>query len=113
MDAIIQVNKTDLRDIFLEFISEKEPKSTAHLPEKFNLLEAKNYLQQKGVELPESSIYKLTAENRMPVLRFGRKLVFDRKALDNWVQCQLIEQNSESPILSSIRNSANKKRRIA
>jgi excisionase family DNA binding protein len=98
MDVIYQISKDDLRDIFLEFISEKEPKQTVHLPEKFNLLEAKNYLQQKGVELPESSIYKLTAENRMPVLRFGRKLVFDRKALDNWVNELLSSEKNKSLI---------------
>jgi hypothetical protein len=115
MDAIVMMNKSDLWDFFHEIQSDKkEVTPSPAIPERLSLVEAQSYLKSKGIHIPKSSMYKNSMANTIPVLRFGRKLVFDRKALDNWVQCQLIEQNSESPILSSIRNSANKKgRRVA
>jgi len=43
--------------------------------------EAAGYLR-----LPKNSIYKYTSARRIPFLKFGKRILFDKHKLDEWLE---------------------------
>jgi excisionase family DNA binding protein len=43
------------------------------------------------LKVPTSTIYALCRERRIPHLRVGRRIVFERAALMDWVRAHLVE----------------------
>jgi excisionase family DNA binding protein len=51
------------------------------VPERINLIEAAKYLGLK-----KSTMYKLTMTRKIPFSKFGRKIIFYTKELDEWIK---------------------------
>jgi len=59
--------------------------SNAITPRYLRLPDAASYLGYK-----HKTVYKLVSEKRIPFIRKGRTLFFDRMALDKWMQDDLV-----------------------
>jgi len=60
----------------LQGMNQQEP-----VPERINLIEAAQYL---GVK--KSTMYKLTMTRKIPFCKFGRRIIFYTKELDEWIK---------------------------
>ncbi|MBZ4037303.1 helix-turn-helix domain-containing protein [Flavobacterium sp. 17A] len=79
-------------------------------PKKLSLDQAVLFLQEKGIKISKSSIYKLTSNNSISFRRFGNRLVFSEDELEKWISLQLKEQNVHKlESVSKISNSAQNK----
>lgn len=90
MDDVVLIKKDDLkkmvgetvRQAIAEAMSVKKDQPTA-----FSIDEAVAYLNDNGLKITKSTIYKHTMEGTMPFRRFGqRKLIFDRQELEKWAE---------------------------
>lgn len=52
--------------------------------QRLTLQSAISMLVENGYPISKSLIYKLTAQNKIPCSRFGKRLIFDRNELINW-----------------------------
>jgi len=95
MTQIIQLDKYELKEIISEIV--KEALNSLKTESKIQTEEDKiTDLDevQKITGMKKSVIYKLTAANEIPVKRFGKKLVFSRKDLLEWVNSKTIKTES-------------------
>jgi excisionase family DNA binding protein len=86
MVTILQLSQQELREELRNFLREsiEEIRSIpapapAQLPDQIDLAEA-----CKEVDLSESQVYKLTMLKEIPFSKYGKRLVFSRKALREW-----------------------------
>jgi excisionase family DNA binding protein len=63
----------------------------------FNLQELTNY-----IKMSKSSAYKLTMGNKIPFIKTGKKLLFKKEAIDQW-----LEQHAQPTVMELKNNSAN------
>jgi hypothetical protein len=63
-------------------------------PERFNINGAVTYLQEKGIRISKSALYKVTPNGGIPVHRFGSRLVFDCHELEEWANFKLKNANT-------------------
>lgn len=91
MKNLIILDKNDLRDLLKEMLpavkytKPKEP-GKPYLTINEGLL----YLNDRGIKMAKSTLYKYTGENNIPFKRFGdRKIVFVREELDEWIDEKL------------------------
>jgi excisionase family DNA binding protein len=76
-DELQEVIKSCLRDAVAEIKAIPDPPK---LPDRCNLFEACEI-----THLSKSAIYKLCMDNAIPYEKYGRRSVFSRKALNEWV----------------------------
>lgn len=57
--------------------------------EKLSVRKAIDFLKEKGFMISESQLYKLTSSKQIPFYKFGTRLVFESKELDNWANSRL------------------------
>jgi excisionase family DNA binding protein len=69
----------------------KSPKSESNKPQndRIGLKEAIGI-----IGLKQSSIYKMTMTGTIPYEKFGKRLVFSRKQLEEWVQQRTVRKQS-------------------
>lgn len=60
--------------------------------------------------LGKSKLYKLTATDDVPVKRYGKKLIFSRRELIEWVESKTVSGNNHGAAVLELAHSANKKR---
>lgn len=117
--------KTSLENIFekIDFIIDSIEKIESKLkteqiikppPKKLSITQAIIFLQEKGIKISKSRIYKLTSSNSISFQRFGNRLVFSEDELEKWILNHLKENNeykleSVTNISNSARNKINKK----
>lgn len=96
MTNLILVNKKDLKDIFIETVNEifEHKEAINNKAGKYLLVgEAVKYINEKGLEISKSHLYKHTACKTVPFRRFGdRKIVFEPHSLDEWIAEQLSDK---------------------
>jgi excisionase family DNA binding protein len=64
------------------------------------------------IGVSKSKLYKLTAENKVPCSRFGRKVVFSKKELLQWVDEHTFKEVSDKDkAIKELQKEANKKRK--
>ena len=54
------------------------------------------------IKLSKSSIYKMTMDNRIPFIKTGKKLLFKKEAIDQW-----LEQYAQPTVTELKNNSCN------
>ena len=112
MERLLLINKDDLREILAEMIPAVnviEP--TDEQKDYFSLNEALNYLNERGLSISKSTLYKKTADKEIPFQRWGgRKIVFLREELDQWIDEQL-SSNENKEITNVVAGAARKKGR--
>ncbi len=101
MITIVQLNadelRVELKNIFRESIDEiKKLPTPAPLPDRLTLNEACELTGQS-----KSQVYKLTMQGEIPFQKFGRKLVFSRKALLQWIEDRTTSSSSTEDEISN------------
>jgi excisionase family DNA binding protein len=110
MTNIVQLNYEDLqtviKDCLRDAIAEIKAIPTPEpMPDRCTLPEA---CQITG--LSKSLVYKMSMDGVIPKEKYGKRLVFSRKALNEWVQARTVSMASPEKIMSgSLQKSANKK----
>lgn len=111
MENLILVSKDDLFDLFKEIIEQMrddEPKENEKDYLSFN--EGLEFINEKGLSISESTLYKLTSEKKIPFQRWGgRKIVFVRNELNEWVSERLL--GKRNVIANNVAAAARKKER--
>jgi excisionase family DNA binding protein len=91
MTQIIQLDREELQltieTIVSDVIRKIESGKTPILPDRVTDLNEVSQI----TGLRKSTIYKETAAGTMPVARFGKKLVFSRKQLLDWMESRTVK----------------------
>ncbi len=114
MESLIIVRKEDLRELLKEMI----PVTNVVDPideqkDYFSLDEGLSYINERGLTISKSTLYKKTADREIPFQRWGgKKIVFLRDELDQWISKQLSgKEDKVSEITKSVADSARRKER--
>jgi len=114
MESLIIVRKEDLRELLKEMI----PVTNVADPideqkDYFSLDEGLSYINERGLTISKSTLYKKTADREIPFQRWGgKKIVFLRDELDQWISKQLSgKEDKVSEITKSVADSARRKER--
>ena len=112
MQSLILVNKNDLRELLKEMI----PITNVADPideqkDYFSFDEGLSYINERGLTISKSTLYKKTADREIPFQRWGgKKIVFLRDELDQWISKQLSgKEDKVSEITKSVADSARRK----
>lgn len=86
---LIVLKKTELEDVIRQtvksLLSEKEVQKR-----NLNVTEAVEFLNEMGIPITKSTLYRHTMDATIPFKRFGeRKLVFNVDELEEWANSQL------------------------
>jgi hypothetical protein len=60
-------------------------------PDRMTLEDTLSFLASNGLPLKKSQLYKLSMEKDIPVMRFGKRLVFSRKAILEWLDNRMVK----------------------
>lgn len=94
MNEIVVIEKKELiqliKNTFRELMPVHEKKQEK---QKLSMSEAVGYLNEIGFEMTKSTMYKLTADGKIPFAKYGKRNIFDRKELEKWIKEQLEENN--------------------
>jgi predicted DNA-binding transcriptional regulator AlpA len=72
--------------------------------------EARIILGTKEKPVSKSQLYKLSMQNKVPVKRFGKRLVFSRKELNDWMESRTVSTSNAGDVMSDrLAKSARKK----
>lgn len=114
MESLIIVRKEDLRELLKEMI----PVTNVVDPideqkDYFSLDEGLSYINERGLTISKSTLYKKTADREIPFQRWGgKKIVFLRDELDQWISKQLSgSADKVNEITKSVADSARRKER--
>lgn len=89
----------------------KEEERSGSTPDTCSLMQAIAFLHENGYQLSKSKLYKLTSTQQIPFRHFGRRLIFSREELLEWVKGQTISMEDSSEALLTLAESARKKSR--
>lgn len=104
---LVVLQRSELDRIMKEAV-EKALKLRAPEKKRLNLDEAVAYLNESGVPISKSTVYKNTMEKTIPFSRFGdRRIVFNVEDLDRWVEDRLAKR--QNTVTESVRQSARRK----
>ena len=100
MTTILQLSQEDLRteikNCLRESIEEiKSIPTPEPLPDRIELLEACKLTGQS-----KSQVYKLTMLNEIPFQKYGKRLVFSRKALKEWIEKRTISAPKAGAVMT-------------
>ena len=109
MTTILQMNQEDLRteikNCLRESIAEiKLIPSPEPLPDRITLLDACELTNQS-----KSQVYKLTMLNEIPFQKYGKRLVFSRKKLFEWMETRTVSPLKDTEIITGRISEAAKK----
>lgn len=83
MPARIDEIITELKE--LRQIVDNRIKKTEEIPKYLNIDAAIEYLKSQGVSMSKSTLYKLSAKDRIPKHKIDNKLYFNCNNLDKWI----------------------------
>lgn len=114
MTTILQMNQEDLRTEFKNCLREsvaeiKSIPTQEPLPDRIGLDEARIELGTKERPASKGQVYKLTMLNAIPYQKFGKRLVFSRKALIEWMESRTISTSKDTEIITGRVSEAAKK----
>lgn len=107
INDLVVLQRSELDRIMKEAV-EKALKLRAPEKKRLNLDEAVAYLNESGVPISKSTVYKNTMAKTIPFSRFGdRRIVFNVEDLDRWVEDRLAKRKNS--VTESVRQSARRK----
>lgn len=109
------LNLAEAREFFGTLISEhmaQITKSNTTLPvsDALDLDGAVAYLHEKGCIIAKRTVYNFTHTGKIPCSRLGKRLVFSRKALSEWVEQNTTTKAGISETALVVAKSAARKR---
>lgn len=69
--------------------------STTSYPEMMNLEGLRMFLRKLGLDIPKSALYKATSTGEIPFHKMGRRLIFRREEVLEWVDSLLASPQSD------------------
>jgi excisionase family DNA binding protein len=112
--TILQLEKTDLQEMFKDcirqVINEVKPSKSECLPDSISLTEACAIIGTKEKPASKATVYKLTMDKEVPFSKFGKRLVFSRKQLMEWMESRTICASSTDDSVSERLTSTARKR---
>lgn len=113
MSEIIVTTAEQLKQVVVQALTKvlpmKEKENSGIPPDTCSLIQAIAFLKENGYELSKSKLYKLTSSGQVPFRNFGRRLIFSRKELLEWVEKQTVERSDPSKTLLALAKSARNK----
>jgi len=107
INDLVVLQRSELDRIMKEAV-EKALKLRAPEKKRLNLDEAVAYLNESGVPISKSTVYKNTMDKTIPFSRFGdRRIVFNVEDLDRWVEDRLAKR--QNTVTESVRQSARRR----
>lgn len=104
---LVVLQRSELDRIMKEAV-EKALKLRAPEKKMLNMDEAVAYLNESGVPISKSTVYKNTMDKTIPFSRFGdRRIVFNVEDLDRWVEDRLAKR--QNTVTESVRQSARRR----
>lgn len=104
MENLVVMHRSELDRLLKEAVREALD-LRAPVKERMNIDEAVAYLNENGVPITKSTVYKHTMSKTIPFKRFGdRRIVFSVKDLDEWVDAQLARRQNR--VIEHVKNSA-------
>lgn len=116
-NQIIVSTHDQMRTVVMEAVAEYIQPFLTHLtesisptfPEKLSKDQAIAYLTENGFPTTTGNLYKMTANNEIPCARIGKRLIFSRNDLANWIEVRSISKtDSIEKTALLISKSANK-----
>ena len=77
--------------------------------EVMNIDDAVVFLKENGLPIPKKSLYGKTFSGTIPFKRIGKRLVFSRKELLQWIESRTYRPHSQSDEALRLAESARKK----
>ena len=107
LNDLVVLQRSELDRIMKEAV-EKALKLRAPEKKMLNMDEAVAYLNESGVPISKSTVYKNTMDKTIPFSRFGdRRIVFNVEDLDCWVEDRLAKRKNS--VTESVRQSARRR----
>jgi hypothetical protein len=106
-----QLFRQELANFFANNQQSLSQKRDLDQPDRLNREQALKFLNDQGIIISESHLYKLTAAKLIPFEYFGRKLVFSRKELLTWVESQTVDPHDTSEVELALAKSARRKKK--
>lgn len=77
---------------------------------RLSINEAQKFLQEHGLPISKSKLYKLTSEGKIPYDKFGIRVLFREENLLEWIESQInLSMKSQSKNIMTLVNSARRK----
>lgn len=106
MTQILQLNISDLETVVRKMVSETltearnlplpEPK-----PDNLTIDQAVEFLNQQGYPVKKSQLYKESHLNNVPKQYIGKRLLFSRKQLSEWLNGRITQKISTDIVVSN------------
>lgn len=88
--------KTMIREVVAEcmqsFFNKLKDSSFPSLPEKLTKDQALGFMADNGFPTTSGNLYKMTANSEIPCARIGKRLIFSKTSLLNWIECRSISK---------------------
>lgn len=115
MNEIILTLPEQLDEIIQQAVKKALPSVSEDKPQKIpdicSVKQALAFLSENGYKLSKSKLYKLTANKILPFRYFGRRIIFSRDALLQWVEKQTVSSSNPDEALLVLAASARRKTR--
>lgn len=77
---------------------------------RLSINDAQMFIQEQGLSISKSKLYKLTSEGKIPYDKFGIRVLFRQDNLLEWIESQInLSVKSESKNVMTLANSARRK----
>jgi excisionase family DNA binding protein len=115
MTTILQLEKTELQELIQDCIRQAirdvQPANTLPLQDSISLNEACAIIGTVEKPASKGTIYKLTMNGEIPFSKFGKRLVFSRKELIQWMESRTISGIKDRDLIAN-RVSASAKKHL-
>jgi len=106
MEALTLLSKTDIQEMVSAAVADAMKLNVPKTIKKTNLdpNEAIDYLASIGYKCSLSQLYKASANNEVPVVKFGRKLLLNADDLTKWVDSKKTKTTDISLVVARSAN---------
>lgn len=113
MTEIILTTPDQLERVIMQALKKALPtvekEKLTEPPDSCSFNQALAFFSENGYVISKSALYKLTALKKIPFKHFGRKIIFSRKELLEWVESLTTSGSGTSNILLKLAESARRK----
>lgn len=102
LDVIVQ-------NAIKKVLPNKEEERNQKIPDSCSVEQALQFLLENGYKMSKSKLYKMTANRDLPFKYFGRRIIFSRNELLEWVEQQSIPSSNPNAVLLNIAKDARRK----
>lgn len=110
--TIIQLEKNELEDLVkncVRSVMAENNRPAPPLQDNISLDEAREIIGTKEKPASKGTIYKMTMNGEIPFSKFGKRLVFSRKALIEWVESKTMNPKQvPDPVAQRVADTAKK-----